>query len=225
MLLTVFVACEFLQWALTRPGDGSAARNDPWTAKMLIWLRSPDRESSQFAAMDLARQGDTRAIPRLREIMASGDQPTRTAAVKAILRIHDPAVLDFLLSALQRETDRGLVTHAILGLKRFPDEPRAVSWLLQRAREPDEMALVCIMTLGEMRAPVSDQLAQFYMEEVRTSRDFGRVRYILDALADIADEPAIRQLRSIAASGEPLFSRWASEALLRVPELRSRGVK
>ena len=198
---------------LKAPGRKQGSYADRMYARMM----SETGDDAKVTAIALAEAGDTRALPKLKEIMESEDHGMMAVAVEALGkgRLKHPDVLEMLLAAARDEHDgrhRGL---SLRSLERtgLVSHPRAVAFLLERAEGDDTMAQRCILALASVRPPVTKELIDLFDRTPADQSPNFKKMWIISALGRVGDEAALSKLRTIAESDDQELAERARQAL------------
>ena len=187
-------------------------------------LRGIERDPIAGAAI-LAFTGDRSAVPPLIDLLYKREDPTRAAAIDALLYFDRAAVTQALVEALNRRGPRERMIEFLIG---SPDSPVAQikPLLLDALRSENADArgaavkgLALLNVLNQPHDPeIFAPLAGMLADPVASVRHQAAI-----AVGGYADERALRALRAVVADTDPAVSEQATIAVGWVAQAANPG--
>lgn len=180
----------------------------PSLKALLADLTSGDDARAEPACASLTELGET-IIPALRDLLHAPEADSRWWAIRTLASLPnlDPGLLLPSLADPAPEVRQC----AALGLRHHPNEA-AVQPLVQALSDPDtltaELAALALIAIG---APAVESLLQALKEASPSARNFA-----MQALAEIADPRAIRDMISALSEDSAMLHYWAQKGLDRL---------
>ena len=147
---------------------------------LLDVLHGPQEDLSVAAAWALGRMEGRRAIPGLRDVLATGDGVLRSRAARSLAALNDSESAPAMLRVFQDESSRGvrLAYAAALGALRYRPALQPLLWFLDELLEDsdDDPASIEAQRHGPARAEVAMAITSIVGKEQRHVRLWRKVR-------------------------------------------------